>query len=222
METQFSEKESLELISQMISSAKNNLQKGMGNIFLLWGYLVAGISLLTFVLLLIIPGDGKYYSYMLWFIMGFGFPVHWKLVKKMEQKQLVKTYIDRIMNYVWVAFSISILTVIFGMLITTFLVLPVFVNVDPSCEFLRWFHWTFMTPFMLCLYGFALFVSGKAYEFRSLVRGGIICWVATFLLIIAIHHPHLQEIQQIVLCISAVFGFIIPGKLLNQKEKSHV
>lgn len=222
METPFSEKQSLELISQMIHSAKNRLQKGMGNIFLLWGYLVAVISLLIFILLLILPGENRYYAYMLWIIMAFGAPFHVRQIKKMEQKQLVKTYIDKIMDFVWIAFTISLLSVIIGMLVTSVFVLPSFASVEPGNEFLRWFHWTFMTPFMLCLYGFALFVSGKAYEFKPLAIGGIICWIATFVLVVAYHHPHLLEIQQIILCISAIAGFILPGHLLNKKEQSDV
>ncbi len=222
METKFSEKESLDLIKQMISSAKNNLQKGMGKIFLLWGYLVAVISLLVLILLFSLPGETKYFSYFLWCFMLIGAPIHWKLVKKMKQQQRVKTYIDKIMDFVWIAFSVSILTVIAGMLSTTILTMPAFRNFAPSFEFLRWSHWDFMTPFMLCLYGFALFVSGKAYDFKPLARGGMVCWIATFILIAGVHYPQLQEIQQLVLAVSAVFGFVIPGHLLVQKEKSHV
>ncbi len=222
METPLTEKQSLELISQMIHSAKNRLQKGMGKIFLLWGYLVAIISLLIFIFLRIIPGEQRYFAYMLWAIMAFGAPFHIRLVKKMERQQLVKTYIDKIMDYVWIAFTISLMTVIIGMVIQALLLSLKSVVVEPGHEFLLWFPWTFITPIMLCLYGFALFISGKAYDFKPLVTGGIICWVATFFLIVVFHHPHLLKIQQVVLCISAVFGFIIPGHLLNKKEQSDV
>ncbi len=222
METQFTEKESLALITQMISSAKNNLQKGMGSIFLLWGYLVAGISLTIFLLMLFLPHETRYHSYMLWILMAIGGPLHYRFVKKMEAQNLVKTYIDKIMDYVWIAFTISIVIVIAGMMIQAILALPAFSEVEPGHEFLRWYPWTFVTPVMLCLYGFALFVSGKAYQFKPLVNGGVICWIATAFLIICFHHPHLLKIQQLVLFISVVFGFIIPGHLLKQKEKSNV
>ncbi|MEI7500299.1 MAG: hypothetical protein WCK84_07595 [Bacteroidota bacterium] len=222
MEQHFTEKESLELIGKMINSAKNNLQKGLGNIFLLWGYLVASISLVIFILLIVLPGETKYYSFFLWSLMAIGAPFHIRLIKKMEQQQLVKTYIDKIMDFVWIAFTISIVTFIAGTLITTMLVLPSFTEVEQGFEFLRWFPWTFVTPFMLCLYGFALFVSGKAYQFKPLVTGGIICWVATLVLLVSFHHPHLLKIQEMVLFISVIFGFIIPGHLLRKKENSHV
>jgi hypothetical protein len=222
METSLSEKQSLELISQMIQSAKNRLQKGMGKTFLLWGYLVAVISLLIFILLILLPGESRYYAYMLWALMAVGAPFHIRLAKKMEQQQLVKTYIDRIMDYVWIAFTISLLTVISGMLLHTLMLSLKPLVVEPGHEFRLWFYWLFVTPVMLCLYGLALFISGKAYEFKPLVVGGYICWGGAFFLIIAFHHPHLLRLQQIVLCISAVAGFIIPGHLLNKKEQSDV
>jgi len=222
MENSFSEIESLDLIKQMINTAKNNLQHGIGNIFLLWGYLVSAISLVNFILLLVLPPDQKYNSYVIWCLMAFGAPVHIRLIRKMENQQNVITYVDKIMSYVWIAFTVSIMTVIFSMIFSAILVLPAFTVVEQGHEFLRWFQWLFVTPIMLCLYGFALFISGKAYQYKPLAIGGIICWIASAFLIIAIHHPHILYIQQAVLTISALCGFVIPGHLLNQKEKSHV
>jgi cytochrome c biogenesis factor len=222
METQFSEKESLELIGRMINTAKNNLQKGMGNIFLLWGYLVAGISFGTCILLLVLPGETRYYSFFLWFLMAFGYPFHYRLLKKREREMLVMTYIEKVMNWVWIAFTLSILVVITGLLLATVQVVKAYPVVEPGDEFIRWFHWLFMTPFMLCLYGFALFVSGKAYRFTPLVTGGFVCWAAALLLLICIHYSHIQEVEMVVLGISAIAGYIIPGHLLNKKDRTDV
>ena len=220
MENQMSEKESLELINEMINSAKNNLQKGMGNVFLLWGYLVAGISLVIFILLLVLPQPMNYNAYILWCLMAIGGPVHVRLIRKMEQQQMVRTYVDRIMSFLWIGFAVSIVLVILGIIASSFLVLPS--DTETSHEFLRWFQWIFVTPFMLSMYGFALFISGKAYGYKPLATGGIICWAASTLLLISIHHPQTLAIQQIILSVSAFCGFVIPGHLLNKKEKSHV
>lgn len=220
MENTFTEKESLDLIRQMIDTAKNNLQQGTGRIFLLWGYLVAGISLITFILLTTLQGEVRYYSYYLWFLMVLGYPLHYMLIRKMENSRIVKTYVDQLMTWVWVAFTLSIVAVVIGLLGSTLLVVNSMV--EPGHEFLRWFQWLFMPPFMLCLYGFALFVSGKAYGFRPLTIGGIICWVSAFVLLAAIHHTRVLEIQQFFLFFCAIVGFIIPGHLLDKKEVSDV
>lgn len=42
------EKESLELIAQMIQNTRKNLDAGSGNMFLLWGYVSALIALVVF------------------------------------------------------------------------------------------------------------------------------------------------------------------------------
>jgi hypothetical protein len=221
MNNQLSQQESLELIGKMINSAKNNLQKGTGEIFLLWGYLVAGISMANCLLLFLIQGEARYYSYYLWFLMAFGYPFHYILVKRREREMLVTTYIEKVMNWVWISFSISILIVVAG-LITATVYQATLPAGEPNAEYTRWFHWLFMTPFMLCLYGFALFVSGKAYRFRPLVTGGIVCWAATLFLLAGIGSSNVLIQQQIVLCISVTAGYIIPGHLLNRKEQSHV
>ena len=63
MEKEFNEKEGLELINSMILTARNNLQKGMGSIFLLWGYLIAFISILILILLITLPHGKEYFAF---------------------------------------------------------------------------------------------------------------------------------------------------------------
>ncbi len=222
MDHTLSEKESFDLIHQMISTAKNNLQKGMGKIFLLWGYLVAGISLGTFILLVLLPPDIKYHAFDLWCLMALGYPIHYFMIRKSEHNRLVTTYVDQLMRWVWIAFGLSIVLVVLGFFLSTFAFIPGHTDATGSEELQRWMPWLFLPPTMLCLYGFALFVSGKAYGFKPLWVGGIICWLGALFLLITVHHAYAQEIQQLVLCIGAISGYIIPGHLLNKKETAHV
>ena len=46
-ERKLNEKESLELIAQMIQNTRRNLDAGSGNMFLLWGYLGVVVTLLV-------------------------------------------------------------------------------------------------------------------------------------------------------------------------------
>jgi len=220
MDRTLSEKESFELIRQMISTAKNNLQKGMGKIFLLWGYLVALISLANFILLVVLTGEAQYNSYYLWALMGLGYPVHWMWIRKIEHARMITTYVEKMMTWVWVAFAISIVTVVLGLVCSSLLVMNRMTM--PGQEFLHWFQWLFMPPFLVCLYGLALFISGKAYQFRPMVTGGIICWLGALFLLVSLHHPQVLELQQAVICLCALAGFVVPGHLLSRKEKSHV
>ena len=62
----FSEKDSLELISQMLKQTRQNLEVGSGNIFLYYGYAALTISLLVFVLIFL---TGNPVWAALWFVM---------------------------------------------------------------------------------------------------------------------------------------------------------
>jgi len=228
MENSFSEKQSLELISQMISNAKNNLQKGNARVILLWGYIVAGISLATAILFFKLPEESKHDAFYLWFLAAAGIPFHFYLLKKISRENVVRTYIGDLMNKVWIGFTIAILLVVMGMLTDTLLVVFIGHPVKPASmsvrhfEFVYWFQWLLLTPFILCLYGFALFVSGKAYRFRPLSIGGLICFIGAFFLLAGMHHLGVYPFQQFVLFICAVAGFVVPGHLLNRKEKKDV
>jgi hypothetical protein len=219
MENQISEKESLELIGKMINSARNNLQKGTGNIFLLWGYLTALISLVNLLFLILLPPEIDYYSYYCWFAMSVGGVIHIFMIRKIQEQGTVRTYIDQILSYVWIAFSISVFALIVSMLLAS---IPGFRVSGGEFDFLNWIHWGFLIPFMLILYGFALFVTGKSYRFRPLVIGAIPCWAMAILIFLLISNDHAMEIQFVGLIISVIAGYIIPGHLLNKKENSHV
>jgi hypothetical protein len=220
MEKQFSEQESLELINQMINSAKNNLQKGIGNVFLLWGYLVAFTSLINMILLIALPDRINHYAYFIWYLMPFGLILHYFLIGKILKSNSVKTYVDKIMSYVWIAFTISVLILVIAMILGT--IMNSSGDKPNPSDFPNWIHWIFMTPFMLILYGFALFVSGKAYQFKPLVIGAFICWAFTAAIFTMFQTEYFMELQLVALFVSVVSGFIIPGHLLNKKENSHV
>ena len=220
MEKQFSEQESLELINQMINSAKNNLQKGIGNVFLLWGYLVAFASLINMLLLISLPHRINHYSYFIWYLMPLGLIFHYFLIGKIIKSNSVRTYVDKIMSYVWIAFTVSVLVLMITMIVAT--IINSSNGKQDTSDFMSWFHWIFMTPFMLILYGFALFVSGKAYSFKPLVVGAFICWAFTAAIFTMFRTGFFMELQLVALLVSVISGFIIPGHLLNQKEKSHV
>jgi hypothetical protein len=208
MEKQFSEQESLELINQMINSAKNNLQKGAGKFFLLWGYLISGTALLNLLLLLLLPNPISHYAYFVWMITPLGLFPHFLIARKITQEQIVVTYVETIMNKVWIAFGISI-----GILLTSMLI----------ASFQNWIHWSSLIPFMLILYGFALYISGHAYRFKPLITGAFICWISSTIIIFSMSLTnYFMELSLIELVICLIAGYIVPGHLLNKKEQSHV
>ena len=95
-ERKFTEKESIELISQMISASRQRLQKGSGNPFLCYGYTSVAISAATFLLTRF---SGSWAWNLLWMLMFIPAIVLW--VKDRDSKPEVTSYIDRMLTNTW-------------------------------------------------------------------------------------------------------------------------
>jgi len=67
---------------------------------------------------------------------------------------------------------------------------------------------------IMILYGMGLFMSGMTFRFIPLVVGSLICWACA---VVACFVPH--DNQLILLGISVLGGYIIPGHILKAKFK---
>ena len=83
-EKKLTERESLELISQMIRSTRENMEVGSGNQFLAWGYFSALLSVLLFVL---VTSTGNNVWALGWFAM-FAF---WGILKFVQRWLRIQT-----------------------------------------------------------------------------------------------------------------------------------
>ena len=102
-ERKLNEKESLELISQMIRNTQQKLVRGNGAPFLIWGYVTITVSLTIWFLL---GKTGDYRWNYLWFLIPlFGYPLMLFFTKERERR--VKTYLDKVISYVWIAFGFA-------------------------------------------------------------------------------------------------------------------
>ena len=97
------EKESLELIAQMIQNTKQKMAKNAGAPFLIWGYTTIIISLSVWFLL---KETGNFNWQWLWFLLPtVALPLTLWVGRK--QEKLVTTYMDRVVGYVWTVFGIG-------------------------------------------------------------------------------------------------------------------
>lgn len=123
-ERQLNEKESLELIARMIQNTQRKLEKSNGMPFLVWGYTTIVVSLLIWYFL---STTGDYRIHYLWFLIPvIAGPMMFILLRKNEKG--VKTYIDRVVGYVWIVmgvtgFMISITAMFFWNLPILFIVI---------------------------------------------------------------------------------------------------
>jgi hypothetical protein len=101
------EKESLELITQMIQNTREKLTKNSGMPFLVFGYATVIVAVVIWFLL---TNTGNHYWQFLWFAILFvGYPVNY-LMRNKERKH-VSTYIDRIVGNVWLVFGTGVVMV---------------------------------------------------------------------------------------------------------------
>lgn len=116
------EKESLELIAQMIQNTRHRLDAGSGNMFLVWGYVAMLVTLVTWA--------GVYFTKNPEWMWGFwGIPVigySLTLILLRKQKRPVKMYGDKVLNEIWQILGLLCMAVVIGATFTkTFaLILP--------------------------------------------------------------------------------------------------
>jgi len=187
----FSPKDSLQLIKDMIAKARHDMSDN-SIYFLLWGWTIFAACVAQFVLKNVL--DYAQY-YLVWWIMVPTVFISAYIGMKDKRKQKTHTYIGDSMKYLWMGMGISffVLSMIFsryGWNITTF-------------------------PVFIMLYGLGTFISGKILQFKPLVFGGIAAWV---LAVITVYVD--PEYQMLFGAASILVSYIIPAYLLRKKEHS--
>ena len=178
-----SSEESLEIITHMIQAAKGNV-KGSSFHFLLWGWVVVVANLGHFYLMEFTSYEHPYIVWLItiptWvisFIYGY---------RSLDHKN-VKTYSDGLVMWCWLAFTFSIVIIIFS---------GKFGHLIP--------------PTILVFAGFAVFMSGLILKFKPLILGGSSFWVFSPVAF------HVAPSYALLVSAVAIFtGYLIPGYMLR-------
>ncbi len=184
----FSPKESLLLIDNMINQAKNRFSEN-GFLYLMWGWLIFFCSIGHFIL---IKMNWVKHPEIIWASCWLAviFQIFYLLRRK--KKETVKTYSENIIGFVWMSFgfTMGIISVIVA----------------------KTENWEIVNSLILMLYGTPTFLSGVVMQFKPLKIGGIICWL------LAILSVFVSSIYVLLLLATAVIAaWIIPGYLLRAK-----
>lgn len=149
------EKQNLELIAQMIKTARNEYQDD-SDIYLIWGWAVSLACIAQYLLLRM----GKDGSGIVWLVaLPAAFVMQAIVYFTKKRKEKVKTHNDKIIGYVWIAVGICI-----G------IVLSSAGKLQESTS-----------PILIMLYGVGTFVSGGIMRFRPMILGALCCWVISFI-----------------------------------------
>ena len=193
METKkdFDQQTSLKIINEMIATAKHSVSDKSFH-YLLWGWLVLIASGLDYYLSTVVHSPNHWLPWPV--LMGTGgiIAVIYSLFQK--RKERVKTYFETFLGYTW----ISVLVALF---------LTGFIGAR--------FGELMTYPVIMMIYGMGLFVSGMTFRFIPLIIGSIFCWGCSVVACFVLH-----DVQLILLGISVLSGYIIPGYILKLSFKN--
>ena len=190
METpQMTREESLQIIQQMISTAKNE-QKDDGKGWIVWGWLLFAASLFSFVNLQL----NWLNPYFFWNVLGMATIV--LRVAFFKNEQTVKTYTGELFRKLNIGFFISLV----------FIVLAININaLTPVVGF----------ALLINLYGFWALIYGTALHFKPSVIAAFVTWAFGFAALFA---KTFEQTMLLHAC-AVLAGFIIPGHIARKQFK---
>lgn len=198
-EKKLTERESLELISQMIRSTRENMEVGSGNQFLAWGYFSVLLSVVLFVLVSA-TGNG------IWACGWFAMFAFWGVLKWMQRgrKPSLLTYTDRVVIQVW--------EVIGALFVLTVLVMVALVFVYGRGDF------SLMLPLALLYCGIGTSITGIVIREKWAAYSPLVAFVFAIYMLAsyAIGEAHVLH-WYLYFGLSFVFMMIVPGHIINRK-----
>lgn len=188
----FTGEESLQIIQQMIQAAKQE-QKDDGKGWILWGWLLFGASVFTFINL-----KTQWFSnFFFWNLFGFASLalimfsiIRFYFFKKTER---VKTYTGELFKKLNIGFFISLMLII----------VSINRGVNPVLGF----------SLLLGLYGFWILLYGTALNFRPSVIGAYITWACALVGLFV----ESFDLTMILHATAVLCGYIIPGHLAKNE-----
>lgn len=199
-ERKFTEKESLELISQMISASRQRLQKGSGNPFLHYGYPSLAISVATF---LITKFSGDYVWNMLWILMFIPAIVLW--VKDRGEKPETTSYIDRMLTNTW---KVVLMLMVLSLTVTVCSGLGTGV-----------INLQLMLPLALIFVCTGTLITGLTTGEGGIVGMATIAFVMPVLLLSSmVTGDRYMPVWNLAGGFSFLFSLVIPGHIINRKS----
>lgn len=198
-ERKFSGEDSLRLISQMISSSRQNLEIGSGNIFLYYGYLSLALSVATFAAMWY---TGSALWNFLWMLMFAPMVILW--IKGRREKAKVTTYTDKMLSGTWnvvaLLMCVSLAAIMLGGAIRNGI------------------YFSLMQPLALILVCVGSMITGIVVRENGITACSVIGFIIPVLILTDMRAGTSYSAQWNLLTgLSFICSLVIPGHLLNRK-----
>lgn len=191
-EKQLTGQESLALINQMISKAKNEItDTGFG--WLLWGGMIFLASMTTYVVMQFNLNLDLFIGWNVFGLIAIPLMIY-NLIRK-KARSTTKTYVDEILRMFDVGFTVCIFIIILAMNI----------SVSPNEGF----------GYFLMVYGFLMLIQGGAIRFKPLFVGAVINWAGA----VAIFFNKDFKYDMLITAAAVFIGYIIPGLMLRRQYR---
>jgi hypothetical protein len=206
----FSPQESLALINSMISKAKGSYHDtGIGPI--LWGSVISICAIVTW---LQIKFDFRL-PFDIWLLTAVAIVPQIFIAIQQKRNNKVTSYDDQVMDYVWTCFGISIFLLVFINANAVSKLNPVFQTyIDVKGAKPEFTFGSFINSFFLLLYGIPTIITGGCRKFKSMLYGGIICWICC---VISVYTN--KDLDMLLTAIAAISAWLIPGIILFTRYK---
>lgn len=195
----FSEKESLQLISQMIRQTRQGMKVGSGNIFLWYGYCSGVVAALVYVVCLLTE-DIRWHA--LWLLMLV--PMLVDLLTEARRKPEVVTYTDKAVGNVWrVVAQLICLSVVVTVVCS-------YIEGDISS--------LLMMPLSMLYVGIGVSATGIIINERSMSLAPLPAYVAAiYMLTHLVNGQHPLLVWNLLCGVAFVIMLVIPGHVINHK-----
>ena len=207
-EKQLTEQESLMIIQQMISRAKNIfVDTGIGPI--LWGAVITFCSLVQF---LIIEFQWKL-PFDIWLLALIAIVPQIFISIRERRERKAKGWDEDMLSYVWLCFGVGIFIVNFINNVAADSLHPIlndYREITGKADVPNF--WTFGSSYLLFVYGFPTIIIGAARKFRIMTIGGIVCWISALVSAFTI-----VKFDFLLMAVSATLAWLVPGIILRTK-----
>lgn len=194
-EKQLSGQESLALINQMISKAKNEINdNGFG--WLLWGSMIFLAAVSSYIIIEFKLDLNVFIGWNLFGLIAIPLMVY-NLIRNRKVLR-TRTYVDELLSLFDIGFTICIFIII----------LSINVAVSPNEGF----------GYFLMVYAFLMLIQGGAIRFKPLLIGSIINWAGA----IAIFYNDVFKYDMLITAAAVFIGYIIPGLLLRSQYRKRI